>query len=147
MDEETCPVCLAPLQGDEVSCPRCGFKLSGTTEGFKPYPVDRSAIVDALPNTHEATLQVVRGPRAGIIFKMAGDEITIGRMPQCTIFLNDMTVSRLHATLRREGGAYIIHDENSFNGVWVNNRNVESRALRSGDFIQIGSFSLLYEEE
>lgn len=147
MAEETCPVCLASLQGDEATCPRCGFKLRGNTEGFQPYPVDRTALVEALPTTHDATLQVVRGPRAGIVFKMAGDDLTIGRAPQCSIFLNDMTVSRLHATLRRRDGVYFIHDENSFNGVWVNNTSVETKALRSGDFIQIGAFSLLYEEE
>ncbi len=65
---------------------------------------------------------------------------------ECTIFLNDMTVSRMHATIEPEDGCYVIRDANSFNGVWVNNENVEARTLRPGDFIQIGTFCLQYEE-
>ena len=63
-----------------------------------------------------------------------------------TIFLNDMTVSRMHATIEQENGCYVIRDANSFNGVWVNNDSVEARALRPGDFIQIGTFCMQYEE-
>ena len=43
-------------------------------------------------------------------------------------------------------GGYVIRDANSFNGVWVNNDSVEARALRPGDFIQIGTFCMQYEE-
>lgn len=46
-----------------------------------------------------ATLNVVRGPQVGISFALTGEPVTIGRSPQCTIFLNDMTVSRMHATI------------------------------------------------
>ena len=52
----------------------------------------------------------------------------------------------MHARLHREGSCFVISDENSFNGVWVNNSNVETKALSSGDFIQIGAFCLVYEE-
>ena len=62
------------------------------------------------------------------------------------IFLNDMTVSRMHATIEQENGCYVIRDANSFNGVWVNNDSVEARALRPGDFVQIGTFCMQYEE-
>ena len=57
-----------------------------------------------------------------------------------------MTVSRMHATIRREDGCFVIYDENSFNGVWVNNQVVLAKALKSGDFIQIGAFCLMFEE-
>ena len=93
-----------------------------------------------------ATLNVVRGPQVGISFVLTGEPVTIGRSPQCTIFLNDMTVSRMHATIEQENGCYVIRDANSFNGVWVNNDSVEARALRPGDFIQIGTFCMQYEE-
>ncbi len=93
-----------------------------------------------------ATLHVVRGPQLGISFALTGEPVTIGRSPQCTIFLNDMTVSRMHATIEQENGCYVIRDANSFNGVWVNNDSVEARALRPGDFIQIGTFCMQYEE-
>ena len=57
-----------------------------------------------------------------------------------------MTVSREHASVEPADGGYVIRDANSFNGVWVNNDSVEARALRPGDFIQIGTFCMQYEE-
>lgn len=57
-----------------------------------------------------------------------------------------MTVSRSHAAVEREGDAYVIRDDNSFNGVWINGANVEAKVLVPGDLIQIGSFCLRYDE-
>ena len=147
MTADACPVCQAPVEEGAQACPRCGFNLPGATRKFAPLPLDAATVRPVAPAQSDASLQVVRGPSAGVVYHLTGDELTIGRTPQCSVFLNDMTVSRLHATLRREGAAYVICDENSFNGVWVNNQSVESKALASGDFIQIGTFSLLYEED
>lgn len=142
----TCPVCLAPVnEGDEV-CALCGFKLLGATQHFEPIQVGEEAQAGKAHPNCACVLHVVRGPQAGVTYELTEDEITVGRSPQCSIFLNDMTVSRMHAVLRREGGCYVISDENSFNGVWVNNQDVKVKALKSGDVIQIGTFCLLYEE-
>ena len=104
-------------------------------------------------NAVRASLNVVRGPQVGITFELGSEPLSVGRSPQCSIFLNDMTVSRMHATIEPEAGCYVIRDANSFNGVWVNNENVEARtlrpeakALRPGDMIQIGTFCMRYEE-
>ena len=118
----------------------------GATQKFEPLSVDGSARMSAQDAHSEAALRVLRGPQAGVCYRLSDDELSIGRNPQCSIFLNDMTVSRMHALLRRENGCYVITDQNSFNGVWVNNKNVEAKALRPGDVIQIGTFCLLYEE-
>ena len=131
---DVCPVCQAPVNPQDVSCPQCGFRLLGATQKFEPLSIDG------------AERTAVRGPQAGVVYELTGDDLTIGRSPQCSIFLNDMTVSRMHARLHREGSCFVISDENSFNGVWVNNSNVETKALSSGDFIQIGAFCLVYEE-
>lgn len=143
---DVCPVCQAPVNPQDVSCPQCGFRLLGATQKFEPLSIDgaeRTAVREA---PKRARLRVVRGPQAGVVYELTGDDLTIGRSPQCSIFLNDMTVSRMHARLHREGSCFVISDENSFNGVWVNNSNVETKALSSGDFIQIGAFCLVYEE-
>ena len=87
-------------------------------------------------------------PQVGITFDLGAEELTVGRSPHCSIFLNDMTVSRMHATIEPEAGCYVIRDANSFNGVWVNNDSVDApRKLCNGDVIQIGAFCLLYQEE
>src|SRR5690606_13648852 len=71
-------------------------------------PVDAAA-VDALPTGH-ALLVVQKGPGAGSRFLLDADEVTAGRHPQSGIFLDDVTVSRGHATFRRVGGAFSVED-------------------------------------
>lgn len=143
---ERCPVCSHEIQPGDAVCPTCGFRLLGATQAFKPLVIDAEGGAPAPGPKVTATLNVVRGPQVGITFTLPEEAITIGRSPQCDIFLNDMTVSRMHATIEPEAGCFIIRDANSFNGVWVNNESVEARTLRTGDFIQIGTFCLQYEE-
>lgn len=92
----------------------------------------------------EATLKIVKGPQIGSSFRLAADRLTVGRSPQCDIFLNDMTVSRMHATIERTPAGFRISDADSFNGLWVNNLNVKDADLRDGDIVQIGTFCLMY---
>ncbi len=143
---EVCPVCQTPIQEEDECCPRCGFKLLGATQRFDPISMDDAHDAKDSVEERKASLRVVRGAQTGVSYDLNDDKITIGRSPHCTIFLNDMTVSRTHASLVRTQGSYVISDENSFNGVWVNGRDVGKKALSSGDFIQIGSFCLIYEE-
>lgn len=143
---ERCPVCSHEISSSDVVCPTCGFRLLGATQAFRPLAVESTEAVAHEVTPATARLNVVRGPQVGITFALGGEPITIGRSPQCTIFLSDMTVSRMHATIEPEGGCYVIRDANSFNGVWVNNESVEARTLRPGDFIQIGTFCMQYEE-
>lgn len=143
---EVCPVCQASVSENDAVCSQCGFKLLGATQKFQPLNLDDHVPSKKDEANFHAVLRVVRGPQAGVVYELTGDELTIGRNPQCSIFLNDMTVSRMHATFRREDGCFVVHDENSFNGVWVNNRIVQVKALKSGDFIQIGAFCLMFEE-
>jgi hypothetical protein len=145
---EVCPVCAHEVNSNDAVCPTCGFKLLGATQAFRPLDVnDTSATPAASSPQRIATLSVVRGPQIGMEYTLNNIPLTIGRNPQCDIFLNDMTVSRLHARLEPQVDAYVLRDENSFNGVWVNNKNVEAHALRPGDLIQIGTFCLQYNEQ
>ncbi|MCI8468930.1 MAG: FHA domain-containing protein [Eggerthellaceae bacterium] len=144
--EETCPVCRAPVAPGEAVCASCGFKLLGTTQRFEPIDLAGDGPAPAAPAPAAAALTVLRGSQAGASYALGDEPVTIGRSPQCTVFLNDMTVSRSHAVVEREGDAYVIRDDNSFNGVWINNANVEAKVLAPGDLIQIGSFCLRYDE-
>lgn len=143
---ETCPVCGAAVTPGEAVCGTCGFKLLGTTQRFEPIALDGEPAPAAPAAPASAALTVLRGSQAGASYALGDEPVTIGRSPQCTVFLNDMTVSRSHAVVEREGDAYVIRDENSFNGVWINNANVEAKVLAPGDLIQIGSFCLRYDE-
>ena len=142
-----CPVCNNAIEEAAQVCPYCGFKMLGKTQRFTPITLDENLnpVQSAKPAT--ASLQVVRGPQTGVVFNVHGKPLTIGRSPRCDIFLNDMTVSRAHALLEAQGSNFIIRDQNSYNGVWVNNENVSERILETGDVIQIGVFCLLYKQD
>jgi pSer/pThr/pTyr-binding forkhead associated (FHA) protein len=89
-------------------------------------------------------LIVKRGPNAGSKFFLDADATTVGRHPNSDIFLDDITVSRQHAEIRRGNGSFKLHDVGSLNGTYVNRERVEETNLRSGDEIQIGKFKLVF---
>jgi hypothetical protein len=89
-------------------------------------------------------LIVKRGPNAGSKFFLDGEATTIGRHPDSDIFLDDITVSRRHAEVRRGNEGFLLHDVGSLNGTYVNRERVEETGLRSGDEIQIGKFKLVF---
>src|SRR5207244_4993848 len=91
-----------------------------------------------------ALLVVRRGPNAGARFLLAHDVTTSGRHPDSDIFLDDVTVSRRHAELHRDGGTFTVRDVGSLNGTYVNRERVEAATLSSGDEVQIGKFRLVF---
>jgi pSer/pThr/pTyr-binding forkhead associated (FHA) protein len=97
---------------------------------------------DLLPG--QALIVVKRGPNAGSTFLMDQDLMTLGRLPESDLFLDDVTVSRRHAELRREGTQFTIHDVGSLNGTYVNMQRVDETELADEDEIQIGKFKLAF---
>jgi pSer/pThr/pTyr-binding forkhead associated (FHA) protein len=89
-------------------------------------------------------LIVKRGPNAGSKFFLDSDVTQVGRHPDSDIFLDDITVSRRHAELRRGPHEFKLADVGSLNGTYVNRERVEDARLRSGDEIQIGKFKLVF---
>ena len=143
---QQCPICNSELEDNVARCPSCGYHISGSTQSFTPVFLrgeDKENTID-LDRRYE--LKIVRGPQTGIDIDLNEGISKVGRDPQCDIFLNDMTVSRSHALIDVSPKGCIIHDTNSFNGVWVNDRMVETCVLKPGDLIQIGAFCLMYRE-
>ena len=56
----------------------------------------------------------------------------------------DVTVSRRHVEILRDGDSYTVRDVGSLNGTYVNRNRVEEAPLRDGDELQIGSFKLVF---
>jgi pSer/pThr/pTyr-binding forkhead associated (FHA) protein len=72
-------------------------------------------------------------------------ETTIGRSRECDIFLEDLAVSRLHATIRRlSDNSYEIEDRRSATGTFVNGMRIARYRLMEGDTVQIGSSRLTF---
>lgn len=75
------------------------------------------------------------------------DEISIGRTNMARIVVNDASLSRLHATVFREGDAVWVADENSSNGTFVAGERVApERKLKNGDEIRLGNNTRIYVE-
>ena len=142
---QICPICNGDIPTGAAVCERCGYRLSGSTQSFTPVSLASDDAASA-SKEHRFDLRVIRGPQTGVDIDLRQGSLSVGRDPQCDVFLNDMTVSRLHATIEVTGEGCVIRDENSFNGVWVNDRSVDACALKPGDVIQIGAFCLIYRE-
>ena len=88
---------------------------------------------------------MLRGPNAGSTYLLDQSETSIGRHPDSTIFLDDITVSRRHSSVDATGGgSFVIRDAGSLNGTYVNRERVESRELADGDEVQVGRFHLVF---
>lgn len=77
--------------------------------------------------------------------KVDQKSVSIGRNPGCDVVLADISVSREHAHVEPHGNHYIIRDNHSTNGTFVNDRNVDVEILHPGDSIRIGRFILKVE--
>jgi pSer/pThr/pTyr-binding forkhead associated (FHA) protein len=89
-------------------------------------------------------LIVKRGPNAGSKFFMDEDSVVIGRHPDSDIFLDDITVSRRHAEIKRSGTSFSLSDVGSLNGTYVNRERVDQARLHHGDEVQIGRYRLSF---
>tara|TARA_B100000965_G_C19209008_1_gene590771 strand:- start:284 stop:625 length:342 start_codon:yes stop_codon:yes gene_type:complete len=70
---------------------------------------------------------------------------TVGRLAEHEIILDDVTVSRNHGKIIIESDNTKIIDNNSTNGIYINNLLINDiTELHSGDKIQIGKFLLLF---
>ncbi len=84
------------------------------------------------------------GGLAGEVFSAVREQTTIGRSPDCEVFLDDVTVSRRHATLVNDGSRFLLQDQGSLNGTFLNRRRIESAELADGDEVQIGKYRLTF---
>ncbi len=86
-----------------------------------------------------------KGPLTGVRFAIEADTVSIGRLNECDIELNQPNVSRQHAFIKRVGESLQLIDNNSGNGTFVNGKRVRNAALRNGDEIRIGSNTLVVD--
>jgi pSer/pThr/pTyr-binding forkhead associated (FHA) protein len=152
-----CPECGFVNPEGANYCQKCGAFLADpesgragdTTEAYQVDEAGELRPVDLEQVTGEGATLAIRsgGGRAGEVFNVSGERMTIGRSPDAQIFLDDVTVSRNHALLvRRRDGLYI-DDLGSLNGTYVNRRRIESHKLQNGDELQVGKYKLTYLEK
>ncbi|MXW42304.1 MAG: FHA domain-containing protein [Acidimicrobiia bacterium] len=131
-------------------CAACGVRLvktncdlqAGTSAGEPTTELK----LDAELFRHPAVLVITEGLAAGSRFELSEDLVTIGRHGDSRIFLDDITVSRRHAEIYRDGLVRRVKDMGSLNGTYLNSRRVEDVGLKNGDELQVGRFKLFYQD-
>ncbi|MBV9691327.1 MAG: FHA domain-containing protein [Ktedonobacteraceae bacterium] len=108
--------------------------------------------------TAQATMERIERPARLVLRSENGEELqefllekhemTVGRAPNSDILLSkDKLTSRRHATVRYENGDYVIRDERSANGTYVNGQQLEEmvpRLLHDSDLVGIGEHELIF---
>src|SRR4051812_18240790 len=86
-------------------------------------------------NAGKPCLVVVSGTDAGRRIDLNGEELLVGRASDCGIVIDNDSVSRHHATLVRVMGRWIVIDQHSTNGTFLNDRRVERTELKNGQLL------------
>ena len=116
------------------------------TKIFKPAPAATAAVTpdeaQELGLAHEPRAFIRMG---GKRHELAAGPVVLGRSRESDITVEDANVSRRHAEIRREDGAYWIVDLDSTNGTEVNGKRVDRAKLEHDDVIVLGKTELVFE--
>jgi pSer/pThr/pTyr-binding forkhead associated (FHA) protein len=131
-------------------CARCGAMLereqseAETTLSYTPESLTEEG-GEGVEGVEGPAL-VVRsgGGRSGEVFHLQGERTSVGRSPDCDIFLDDVTVSRTHAVIAQQGGRFTIEDLGSLNGTFLNRHRIEQAPLTDDDEVQIGKYRFVF---
>lgn len=77
------------------------------------------------------------------VVNLVRDEYSLGRSEENTVRLTERNISRRHAALKRNGSGWILEDNQSYNGCFVNGVRVsDPQRLEHGDLVQVGDYRL-----
>lgn len=77
--------------------------------------------------------------RSGRVFELSGSRAYVGRDVEADLCIRNATISRLHGVLYCIGGATIVEDARSTNGIYVNRERVVHAVLKDGDVVAFGN--------
>jgi pSer/pThr/pTyr-binding forkhead associated (FHA) protein len=87
----------------------------------------------------KVSLVVSRGKRKGNVIPIPGPQFVIGRHKECQLRANGSTISQHHCAILLRQGKVFIHDFDSTNGTYVNQKRVhEEQELAPGDLLELG---------
>ena len=109
---------------------------------------EKTAIIDlsALSgHAADAKLTIVDGKDSGKNIEITKDEILAGRSLDNDFVISDISVSRKHFKIKKEGDRFVISDMGSGNGIKVNGSKTTSATLSDGDIISVGARQIKFE--
>ncbi len=164
---DMCPYCDAETRPGDNFCLNCGNRLLPATPSFQQAPpiigdtaiqvsddrtlAESATVAATLDNNLENPARfIVRDDKGEVLqeYRLEKSETVIGRAPASDILLSkDKLTSRRHAVVRYENGDYVLSDERSANGTFVNGQQLEElvpRVLKDGDHVGIGEHELIF---
>ena len=115
-----CPKCAGENSPDAHRCQHCGAVLS------------------------IALLEVVQGNLPEKVFFLKPRTYTVGRARHNDLSLSEASISKSHARILHEKGAFFIEDQGSLHGVYVNGAKVSRAELIPGAQVQLGNVTLKF---
>jgi uncharacterized RDD family membrane protein YckC/pSer/pThr/pTyr-binding forkhead associated (FHA) protein len=80
-------------------------------------------------------------------YELGDEAITLGREATNKVVIADPSVSRQHAWIEKRPDGYYLVDKNSSNGTYINGKKVSQQKLNHSDKVNLGSASLVFEDE
>ena len=120
--------------GDEAREPRFlrtihGYGYAFSEDGTRAAP-------------EECVYRLILGARE---IELGSGESTLGRGPEATVFVDDVTVSRMHARIVVGADGPLLEDLGSKNGTWLRGRRIEAaERLKDRDDLRIGSVPMTF---
>src|SRR6187431_869912 len=82
------------------------------------------------------------------VVHLVRDEYSVGRAEDNTVRLTERNISRRHARLARRNERWVMFDNKSYNGCYINGQRLgEPQELSHGDLIQVGDYRLEVHDE
>jgi two-component system, cell cycle response regulator len=110
--------------------------------------LESTVLTATLPEKSEqaqsACLVILFGAEIGRRISLSDREVVIGRASSADLQIDAESVSRTHAVLSRNARGYVLRDEGSTNGTYVNDQPIRERMLKDGDQIRIGRAMLKF---
>jgi len=78
---------------------------------------------------------------------LSQNPVTIGRLPDNTIQIDNLAVSGHHAKIYWDAGKYVIEDNNSLNGTYISTARISRQTLKDGDDVVIGKHTICFKDE
>jgi len=135
--ETRTPAPIAVLEDGTAADEMPAIALEAPTVTEEPPAEDEPEAVVATPGGLMLRLEGDRGSRS--TFEVTKSGATIGRGPESTIQLADLSVSRKHARITYKQGAYWLSDLGSMGGTWIDGTKLAApRRVATGQIIDIG---------
>jgi len=117
-----------------------------STSRFEATIATKVSVVRSERETRSHSLEQFDGEGAPRRILLESAALVIGRADNAGVRLVSQKASRQHATLGLRGTDFVIRDNDSHNGIFLNGVKIHSAILRDGDVIQIADCAFVFRE-